>query len=123
APSGGGPSVEREAALHGGVTTRRGEVRVRTVVTRDGRLQGLNRPLRGTAKSAEPGSSKSPRRALARAPFSYPPGSSIPAGRVAQSRPALRKRPPPLGTRRGTRYCITPAGFRRGAACPCPLRA
>ena len=56
APSGGGPSVERGAALHLGFASYRGEARVRTAVTTtDGRLQGLNRPSRGPGKSAEPG--------------------------------------------------------------------
>ena len=63
------------------VRIRRGEARVRTAVTTDGRLEGQTRPLRGPAMSAEPGSSKSPRRVLLKRPTSdYPTGvTSAPA--------------------------------------------
>ncbi len=40
APSGGGPSVEQGAALHACFAGIRGEARVRTAVTTDGRLEG-----------------------------------------------------------------------------------
>ena len=39
-----------------GFAGRRGEARVRTAVTPDGRLEGQTRPLRGPVMSAEPGS-------------------------------------------------------------------
>ena len=48
--------VGREAALHARHAAVRGEVRARTDVTTDVCLEGLNRPLRGPGKSAEPGS-------------------------------------------------------------------
>ena len=92
APSGGGPSVERGVALHVGFAGRHGEARARTDVTTDVCLQGLNRPLRGSGKSAEPGSSKPPRRAPAtRLPFGLPD-------------PARCRRPPPPG--------VSPPGTR-----------
>ncbi len=76
------------------VRSVRGEVRVRTVVTTDGRLEGLNRPLRGSAKIAEPGSSKPPRRVLVKRPhFGLPDRRDISARHPPVRRGETETRP------------------------------
>ena len=113
--------MERGAALHAGVTTRRGEVRARTAVTtRTAAFKRLKPAPAGTGEESRARKLKTAAAGACLSAFSCTAGWLNP-GEAGWLNPGRRfgRRPPPLGFRRGPTLPHHPAQ-RRGNAALCP---